>query len=144
MKGVRITEFFQDFDKLRKGFVTKDQFRRVLCMQGFTITEDEYKALENKYADKETGHFNYVAFTNNIDKVFTVKGLDKCPTQTIKMPQIDDTMKARRKRLVILIIIHFFSGTRQRIISFVICRPAICEEASPGQALPHASIFPRL
>ncbi len=98
MKRVRITEFFLDFDKLRKGAVTKDQFRRVLSMQGFGLTEGEYKALEEKYHN-EDGHMNYLAFCDAIDSVFTIKGIDKDPTAVVKMPSVADSLQARRKRV---------------------------------------------
>lgn len=42
MKRVRINEFFKDFDKLRKGRVTKAQFKAVLSTLSFTLTEEEY------------------------------------------------------------------------------------------------------
>lgn len=98
MNRVRITEFFYDFDKLRKGAVTKDQFRRILCMQGFVLTESEYQALEAKFANAD-GHMNYVAFCTEVDSVFTVKGLDKDPLKRINMPTVVDSLKARRKRM---------------------------------------------
>ena len=98
MKRVRITEFYLDFDKLRKGAVTKEQFRRVLSMQGFELTEGEYQALEEKYHNDE-GHMNYVAFCNAIDSVFTLKGIDKDPTAPVKMPSAQDSLQARRKRV---------------------------------------------
>lgn len=42
MKRVRIEEFFRDFDKLRKGKVTVPQFRTVLSMLNFALTEAEF------------------------------------------------------------------------------------------------------
>jgi len=98
MKRVRITEFFYDFDKLRKGAVTKDQFRRIISMLGFELTDPEYTALENKYSDKD-GHMSYTTFCTEIDSVFTVKGLDKHPTQPVKQLSVEDSLKARRKRM---------------------------------------------
>ena len=98
MKRVRITEFFLDFDKLRKGAVTKDQFRRVLSMQGFGLTDGEYQGLEEKYHN-EDGHMNYVAFCDSIDSVFTIKGIDKDPTATVKQPTVQDSLQARRKKV---------------------------------------------
>ncbi len=100
MKGIRIIEFFPDFDKLRKGHVTKDQFRRVISMLGFDITKGEYEALENKYGDPETGFFNYAQFCGNIDKIFTLKGIDKEPKQEVKQTTVDDVKLARRKQIV--------------------------------------------
>jgi Ca2+-binding EF-hand superfamily protein len=53
MKRVRIEEFFQDFDKLRKGRVTQPQFRSILSQLGFTLTNEEYKSLADKYVTKD-------------------------------------------------------------------------------------------
>lgn len=49
MKRVRIEQFFQDFDKLRKGHVTKNQFASILSQLNFNFTQDEYNALATKY-----------------------------------------------------------------------------------------------
>jgi Ca2+-binding EF-hand superfamily protein len=38
-------EYFKDFDKLRKGLITKDQFRRVMDLMGLKLTEAEYNSL---------------------------------------------------------------------------------------------------
>jgi Ca2+-binding EF-hand superfamily protein len=96
MKRIRITEYFLDFDKLRKGTVTKDQFRRILSMMGFELTETEYGALEDTYHN-EDGHMKYTEFCSSIDKAFTIKGIDKDPTCTVKQVTVDDSLKARRK-----------------------------------------------
>lgn len=61
MKRVRIEEFFRDFDKLRKGRVTVPQFRTVLSMLNFQLTEDEFDSLARKYGVDTW--FNYAAFT---------------------------------------------------------------------------------
>jgi Ca2+-binding EF-hand superfamily protein len=45
MKRVRIEEFFNDFDKLRKGKVTKNQFQSILSMLNFHLTFQELDAL---------------------------------------------------------------------------------------------------
>lgn len=39
MKRVRIEEFFYDFDKLRKGKVTKYQFASILSMLNFNLSQ---------------------------------------------------------------------------------------------------------
>ena len=49
MKRVRIEEFFYDFDKLRKGRVTKNQFEQVLSMLNFNLTKEEFDSLTAKY-----------------------------------------------------------------------------------------------
>jgi Ca2+-binding EF-hand superfamily protein len=45
MKRVRIEQFFYDFDKLRKGTVTKSQFSGILSQLNFKLTNEEYEAL---------------------------------------------------------------------------------------------------
>jgi len=42
MKRVRIEEFFFDFDKLRRGKVTKTQFESILSMLNFNFTKEEF------------------------------------------------------------------------------------------------------
>ena len=97
MKRVRIEEFFRDFDKLRKGKVTVPQFRTVLSMLNFALTEAEFQSLAQKY--NEDGHFGYSAFCYNINLAFTQKGIDKDPTASVKPVTQDDTIAARRKYL---------------------------------------------
>lgn len=98
MKRVRITEFFLDFDKLRKGTVSKAQFRRILSMLGFVVTEQEYAALEKKY-ENENGHVDYTKFCSSIESAFTIKGIEKDPSVAVKQLTVDDSLKARRKRM---------------------------------------------
>lgn len=49
MKRVRIEEFFRDFDKLRKGKVTVPQFKSILSMLKFNLTDKEFDSLADKY-----------------------------------------------------------------------------------------------
>ena len=58
MKRVRIEEFFRDFDKLRKGKVTIPQFKSILSVLKFQLTEDEFDSLALKYKT-EDNMFNY-------------------------------------------------------------------------------------
>lgn len=97
MKRVRIEEFFRDFDKLRKGKVTVPQFRSVLSMLNFALTEAEFSSLARKY--NADGHFNYAQFCATINLAFTQKGIDKDPIAYVKPVTQDDTVAARRKYL---------------------------------------------
>ena len=98
MKRVGFTEFFLDFDKLRKGEVSKPIFRRVLSMLGFVVREEEYQALEKKYENAD-GKVVYTKFCDAINSAFTLKGIDKDPTATVKQLTVDDSLKARRKKM---------------------------------------------
>jgi hypothetical protein len=97
MKRVRIEEFFKDFDKLRKGKVTITQFKTVLSMLNFNLTEEEFDSLAKKY--NADGMFNYAQFTYVINSAFTQKGIDKDPVAHVKPVTRDDTFAARRKYL---------------------------------------------
>lgn len=56
------------------------------------------EALGNKYLTDDK-MFNYFAFCENINKAFTLKGIDKNPTVNVKAVTKDDTILARRKFL---------------------------------------------
>lgn len=100
MKRVRVEEFFKDFDKLRKGKVTVPQFKSILSMLNFFLTEDEFDALAQKYRSQDN-MFIYNEFCALINSAFTVHGIDKDPTATVKPITSQDTYVARRKYLEI-------------------------------------------
>jgi hypothetical protein len=100
MKRVRVSEFFKDFDKLRKGRVTKSQFKAVLSnILNFTLTEEEYQSLIDKYSCDDPNMVNYSAFVGSIDSIFTIKGIEKMPTVRVKPIEASDTNIARKKYL---------------------------------------------
>ena len=96
MKRVRIEEFFRDFDKLRKGKVTPNQFKGTLSLLNFNLTDGEFDALVETYKTSDN-MFNYFDFCHTINLAFTQKGIDKDPTATVKAVTKDDTFAARRK-----------------------------------------------
>jgi hypothetical protein len=98
MKRVRIGEFYKDFDKLRKGKVTCAQFRSVLSMLNFNLSDDEFEALEQKYITSDK-FVNYQLFCDNIDNAFTTKGLEKNPGAKVNNLTSNDTFVARKKFL---------------------------------------------
>lgn len=100
MKRVRIEQFFYDFDKLRKGHVTKNQFNSILSQLNFNFTLEEYNAISSKYETNDPEKFfNYVAFCQSINKAFTTPGIDKVPTSRVPAVTQNDTLLARRKYL---------------------------------------------
>jgi Ca2+-binding EF-hand superfamily protein len=66
----------------------------------FTLTNDEFKALAKKYetADPER-FFRYTDFCANINRAFTLTGIDKNPTTKVAAVTQGDTLLARRKYL---------------------------------------------
>lgn len=99
MKRVRINEFFKDFDKLRKGRVSKTQFKAILSTLSFTLTDEEYETLINRYATEDPNMVNYSAFVDSIDSIFTIKGIEKNPTLKVKPIESSDTNIAWKKYL---------------------------------------------
>jgi hypothetical protein len=64
------------------------------------LTDDEFEALANKYSTKDPERFfRYVDFVANINKAFTIKGIDKAPTTMVAPVTQNDTLLARRKYL---------------------------------------------
>lgn len=84
MKRVRIEEFFYDFDKLRRGKVTKRQFESILSMLNFNLTKEEFDELACKYKTNDPEcMFNYKAFCASINTAFTIYGIQKVPTAKV-------------------------------------------------------------
>ena len=100
MNRVRIEEFFKDFDKLRKGKVTINQFKSILSILNFSLSDVEFDSISFRYKTNDPDNlFNYFDFVKNINSAFTQKGIDKDPSATVKAITKDDTLLARRKYL---------------------------------------------
>lgn len=83
---IRILEYFQDHDLLRKGHVQPTKFRSVLYNQQVQLTSHEYGLLEKHYAVDNSANaplVDYVRFSEEIDGIFTQKDLEKNPTKTL-------------------------------------------------------------
>jgi Ca2+-binding EF-hand superfamily protein len=65
-KRIRIEEFFQDFDTLRSGYVSIDQFARCLSMLGVQVTQNDFKSLVDKYLDSSKQKIDYPRFSVTI------------------------------------------------------------------------------
>ena len=73
---IRLSEFIRDFDRLRSGFVTMNQIRSAFSMAKLPLSDAEYKLICNSYSLDET-RINYIRLIDDIDSVFTQKGLEK-------------------------------------------------------------------
>eukprot|EP00055_Hartaetosiga_balthica_P000686 m.137217 g.137217 ORF g.137217 m.137217 type:complete len:950 (+) comp11451_c0_seq1:201-3050(+) len=79
LKGIRINEFFKDFDRLRSGKVTQTQFVRCIGQVGIYLSPKDVKNIYKKYG-AGTDTIGYREFVDDIDSVFTTKGLELMPT----------------------------------------------------------------
>jgi hypothetical protein len=78
--GIRTREFFEKFDKLKRGFVTRNQFTRGLDCLGvsglhrLTVGAGELKDIMDYYNDpSDPDRVSWHCFCDEIDNVFTVK-----------------------------------------------------------------------
>ncbi|XP_071105662.1 EF-hand calcium-binding domain-containing protein 6-like [Haliotis cracherodii] len=79
---LRVLDFLKDYDKLRSGRMLKTSFRRALDLAGFELKESEVSLLEDKYESRrDPDYIDYLAFSDELESIFTVKDLEKAPLQ---------------------------------------------------------------
>ncbi|CAF4203668.1 unnamed protein product, partial [Rotaria sp. Silwood2] len=67
--GLRVTEFFHDFDRLRSGYVTTSQFKRCLDTNlRLQLSPEEEELLFKKYDLKHDGSICYREFCDVINR----------------------------------------------------------------------------
>jgi len=74
-RRVRCREYFNDFDKLRCGRCTEEQFARAINMIGVNLTDEEMKALARHFTDHgpramKPQVVNHLEFCKAVDQVF--------------------------------------------------------------------------
>jgi Ca2+-binding EF-hand superfamily protein len=91
---IRLGEFFQDHDPLRKGIIDATKFRTTLYAQKIQLSSDEYQRLEDHFrCETNPTKIRYSDFNEQLEAIFTEKDLEKCPTKTLsefKVPSILD------------------------------------------------------
>jgi Ca2+-binding EF-hand superfamily protein len=76
-----VIDFLSDFDHMRHGQITENEFRRGVKIVFAKLNEPELSALARTYQSKKDPRMvDYVAFSDEIESVFTVKGLQTNPT----------------------------------------------------------------
>ncbi|XP_063691984.1 uncharacterized protein LOC134824170 [Bolinopsis microptera] len=86
--GIRTTEFFIDHDKLRSGFITKNQFiigLNLICGNRCPLTREEGDKIAEYYIAKD-GRVCYRDFCFLMENAFNVPHLEKNPTATVYRP----------------------------------------------------------
>lgn len=118
-RRLRLTEHFQDYDNLRKGFCNIGQVKAVLALLKIHLEPSDFQELLQLYS-REDGLFCYAAFCAEVDQAFTVNGLEKQPMARISMPDASSTIHARRNYINLSpeqqeAIIKLEDGIRARI-----------------------------
>eukprot|EP00746_Dinoflagellata_sp_MGD_P162486 gnl/MRDRNA2_/MRDRNA2_90068_c0_seq1.p1 gnl/MRDRNA2_/MRDRNA2_90068_c0~~gnl/MRDRNA2_/MRDRNA2_90068_c0_seq1.p1 ORF type:complete len:512 (+),score=90.87 gnl/MRDRNA2_/MRDRNA2_90068_c0_seq1:79-1536(+) len=101
-RRLRLSEHFQDYDTLRKGFCTVGQVKTVFALLKISLEPDQFNELYQMYTREDApDQFCYAAFCAEVDQAFTVNHLEKQPLARIPMPDATTTMHARRNFVVL-------------------------------------------
>jgi len=93
---IRLGEFFQDHDPLRKGRIDATKFRTTLYAQKIQLSSEEYQRLEDYYRDEANPtKIRYIDFNEELEAIFTEKDLEKCPTKTLSEFKVPSILDAR-------------------------------------------------
>ncbi|KAI9223116.1 hypothetical protein BC828DRAFT_376731 [Blastocladiella britannica] len=86
---VRLVDGMKDFDKLKSGYISREQFRRclVLCIEkGPRLSNADFDVLFARYDTKNNGTIDYSAFVESIEQIFGQRNLEKTPSLTVNVP----------------------------------------------------------
>lgn len=90
---IRIREFFEQYDLHSCGWISRSQFIRSMDAVGISglhrllLTDSEVRTICDRYQDtNNVNHIRWICFVDDVDKVFTVKNLDKGPYQEVECP----------------------------------------------------------
>eukprot|EP00761_Pharyngomonas_kirbyi_P013560 gb/GECH01013589.1/.p1 GENE.gb/GECH01013589.1/~~gb/GECH01013589.1/.p1 ORF type:complete len:486 (+),score=126.47 gb/GECH01013589.1/:1-1458(+) len=97
-KRKRLLEFFDQFDELRKGHVSRHQFERCLGMLGFNFSEEEFQQLANKYSLDKT-RVDYREFSDAMTHWIKNNTITRKPSEDIVDDSLSYTQKLKRKEV---------------------------------------------
>ena len=76
VKRLRLTDYFKDFDQLRKGILPANKFRGVISQMKIELDEESLDLLEDIYRVKgDPTKVNYAKFIEDVEIVFTLNVL---------------------------------------------------------------------
>ena len=91
---LRVKDFFEDFDKLRKGTVSEDKFRTGLSNLKLHLDELQIQSLLSRYRSP-SGLVDYIRFCDNVEKQFydrpmAMDNLDAVKSKSVFQPPNED------------------------------------------------------
>lgn len=88
-RGIRVGEFFADYDRLRRGTVTRAKFRSALDNAGLVLSEGEYTALMDSMRPDAAGSGDLVRYRSLV-RALDGGGeeLEKNPTKRVERPSL--------------------------------------------------------
>ena len=123
-RRIRLTQFFENFDRLRHGVVTQQKWNSVVGETNLPIVEDEIQFIGKLFAiEGKPDLFNYRLFVNQVDEIFGPRELHRdphasgtCRAAYIPDPSLRTTMisnEESRKCDAIIARMHKFVTTRR-------------------------------
>jgi hypothetical protein len=99
-KRIRMSDYFKDFDPLRKGCCTPGQLKSVLTILDLAkeMNKNDFAHLVEAYT-RDDGMFYYKMFCRDVDLAFSTPGLEKDPLMTTPLPDHTTTAPGRRNRM---------------------------------------------
>lgn len=92
---LRVTEYFEDYDPLRSGSISKNQFRRCLSQLGLStlghhdLNDPQFAVLCQYYENpRKTDQVIWKRFLDDVESVFTQPNLEKNPTYKVPAQEI--------------------------------------------------------
>ena len=89
VKQIRLKTFFEDYDKLRRGFCIEDKFISGLATAmeflAVSLSGEEIKALTDKYRIPPGDLVRYSDFVRDVDQQFLDHSLAKTNLESLKM-----------------------------------------------------------
>ena len=87
-EGIRIGDFFKDYDKLRSGVITDRQFATALTygvQKQANLSNDEISQL-TEYYRRNDGRCEYKPFMDTVENVFNIPDMEKKPLAKVTRP----------------------------------------------------------
>jgi hypothetical protein len=87
-EGIRITDFFKDYDKLKSGLITDRQFATALTnssKKAANLASDDINQLVEYYRQPD-GKCDYKTFCDTIENGFNIPDMEKKPTAKVVRP----------------------------------------------------------
>jgi Ca2+-binding EF-hand superfamily protein len=86
--GIRITDYFKDYDKIKSGIITERQMFSCLSLsveKSANLSSNEMEQLVTYYK-KFDGRCDYKSFCETIENAFTIPDMEKKPLASVNRP----------------------------------------------------------
>ncbi len=87
-EGIRVGDFFKDYDRLRSGIVTDRQFETALTFgiqKSANLSSSDIKQLVEYFRQRD-GRCSYKSFVDTVENVFTIPDMEKKPLAKVYRP----------------------------------------------------------